>query len=204
LAISSNDSTILHSAVIVQANTSSLAGIRHLSVGQGSTGATSVTLFGGDFDNAYFSSPATGHMLICGTAPTSTIPTLFNLSFDAAAHYDECVAAVHGFHCCRCSLRSDNRVLQCARSSRANRFVLLRVQYPLHRGAPSTNNGCVMARRTAAAVTTTIAAPSRGGTNGIIPDNDSPQPNASSIYFSNQGGSPLAVKLTQQAQLRVR
>ena len=43
-----------------------------------------------------------------------------------------------------------------------------------------------------------IAAPARTGTSGIIPDNDSTQPNASSIYFSNEGAAALSFKLTQQ------
>jgi len=55
-----------------------------------------------------------------------------------------------------------------------------------------------LCREELAGVTTTIAAQSRAGTSGIIPDNNSTQPNASSIYFSTEGANPLAVKLTQQ------
>jgi hypothetical protein len=86
LATSSNDMS-LTSAVVVQADTTNLAQINRLSIGLGSAGGTAVTLYGGDFDNTYITTPASGgSMLVCGTATGTTIPTLYSLSFDSASH----------------------------------------------------------------------------------------------------------------------
>ena len=74
LAISSNDRPCCTRQWWVQAHTNTLAEIRRLSLGLGSTGGTGVDLYAGDFDNAYFNNSATGHMLICGTDPTTTVP----------------------------------------------------------------------------------------------------------------------------------
>jgi hypothetical protein len=46
--------------------------------------------------------------------------------------------------------------------------------------------------------TPTFAFASTGGTSGIIPDNNSIQPQASSIYYTNQGAPNTAYKVTQQ------
>ncbi len=196
LAISSNDSTVLHSAVVVQANTNSLAEIRRLSLGLGSTGGTGVDLYAGDFDNAYFNNPATGHMLICGTDPTTTLPTLYNLSFNAAAQMTTItqLSAVATNLAARCGPITE---FYNANIAGGTDFFFFGVTRNCSVGT-GVINGCVMSRRTAGGVTTTIATPSRAGTSGIIPDNNSTQPNASSIYFSTEGANPLAVKLTQQ------
>jgi hypothetical protein len=61
LAVTSNDST---SAAIVQIITVLLSEIARAPIGQGSTGGTAVNLYGGDFDNTYFSTPASGHMIV--------------------------------------------------------------------------------------------------------------------------------------------
>jgi hypothetical protein len=86
LATTSNDGT---SAAVVQYHTSSpFTLIARARIGKGSTGApgTVVNLYGGDFDNTYFSTPATGHMIVCGTGAADTIPTIYSLSFDSSAH----------------------------------------------------------------------------------------------------------------------
>jgi hypothetical protein len=197
MAISSNDSTVLNSAVVVQGSTSTLAEIRRLSIGQGSTGGTSVTLFGGDFDNAYINNPASGHMLICGTAPASTIPTLYSVSFDGAAHMTTVsqLSAVSTVATARCGPITEFYNVNAAGGPTDSFFFGVSARCTAGTGV---TNGCVMARQTTAGVTTTIATFSRAGASGIIPDNNSAQPNASSIYFTNQGGTALAVKLTQQ------
>jgi hypothetical protein len=196
LSISSNDSTLLNSAVVVQASTSSLAEIRRLSIGQGSTGGTAVDLYGGDFDNAYFNNPATGHMLICGTAPTNTTPTLYSVSFNAAAQMTTItqLSAVATNSAARCGPITE---FYNANIAGGTDFFFFGVTRNCSVGT-GVGNGCLMSRRTTGGVTTTIAAPARAGTSGIIPDNNSPQLNASSIYFSTEETNALAVKLTQQ------
>jgi hypothetical protein len=197
LAISSSDTTFLNAAVVVQASTSTLTEIKRVSIGQGSTGGTAVNIFDGDFDNTYFNNPANGHMLVCGTAPTSTIPTLYNLNFDGAAHLTTAtpVGPVSTVATARCGPITEffNQNIAAGGTD----FFFFGVSARCTPGVGVTN-GCVMSRRTAGGVTTTTAAPSRGGTSGIIPDNDSLQFNASSIYFTDLASPLVAVKLTQQ------
>jgi len=196
LAISSNDSTILNSAVVVQANTSSLTEIKRLSLGLGSTGGTAVDLYAGDFDNNYFTDPATGHLLLCGTAPATRIPTLYNVSFNASAQMTSIAqsSAVSSNLAARCGPITE---FYNANIGGGTDFFFFGVTRNCSVGT-GVANGCVMSQRTAGGVTTMIAAPARTGTSGIIPDNDSTQPNASSIYFSNEGAAALSFKLTQQ------
>jgi hypothetical protein len=193
LVVSSNDS---NSAVVVQADTSSLTQMGRLSLGLGSTGGTAVDLYAGDFDNAYFNDPATGHLLLCGTAPTTRIPTLYNVSFDASAQMTTIAqsTAVSTNQAARCGPITE---FYNANINGGTDFFFFGVTRNCSVGTGVTN-GCVMSQRTDSGGTTLIAAPARAGTSGIIPDNDSTQPNASSIYFSNEGANPIAVKLTQQ------
>ncbi len=195
LAISSNDATVLHSAVVVQANTNNLTQIQRLSIGTGSASGTAVNMYGGDFDNAYFNDPATGHMLVCGTDAVTTVPTLYNLSFDSAAHLTTAaqLSAVSTATTARCGPITEFYNPNIAGGTD---FFFFGVSTRCSLGT-GTTNGCIVARSTAGAVTTSTAVPSRAGASGIIPDNDSPQANASSIYFTDLGSPMVAFKLTQ-------
>jgi hypothetical protein len=135
-------------------------------------------------------------MLICGTAPTNTTPTLYSVSFNAAAQMTAItqLSAVATNSAARCGPITE---FYNANIAGGTDFFFFGVTRNCSVGT-GVGNGCLMSRRTTGSVTTTIAAPARAGTSGIIPDNNSPQLNASSIYFSTEETNALAVKLTQQ------
>jgi hypothetical protein len=188
-AISSNDSN--NSAVVVQASTSSLTEIARVSIGQGSTNGTNVNLYDGDFDNN-FTTPLTGHMLVCGTGLADTIPNRYLLGFDAAGKLQPDLSPVP---------LSTNPAARCGP---VTEFFNTNVNggtdfffWSLTRncGGAAGNNGCVMS------LANGVAGPSSakqvGGTSGIIVDNNSTAGQASSIHFCTQNAPNNAVKLTQ-------
>jgi hypothetical protein len=188
-AISSNDSTTNHSAVVVQASTASLTEISRVSVGQGSTGGTSVNLYDGDFDNN-FSTPLTGHMLVCGTGPTDTTPFRYLLGFDGAGKLQPASGV---------QLSTSTA----ARCGPVTEFFNAHINggtdfffWSLTRNCGAATNGCVMSLVNGATGLTSPA--ESGGTSGIIVDNNSTSGQASSIYFATAAAPLGAVKLTQQ------
>src|SRR5262249_18457796 len=83
-AITSNDS-VLTGASVVQIDTTTLSVFSRVLIGQGnSAGGAAVNLYDGDFDDAYFTNPSTGHMLVCGTGAADTRPNRYLLGFDGS------------------------------------------------------------------------------------------------------------------------
>lgn len=186
-AVSSNDSTTNHSAVVVQAGTTNLNEIARVSIGEGSTAGTNVNLYDGDFDNN-FTTPLTGHMLICGTGVTDTTPYRYLLGFDASGKLIPGTSVqlstnVGG----RCSPVTEffNQNI----GTGGTDYFFFGVTH-----CPTSANGCVMSLVNGAPGLTSAQV---GGTSGIIIDNNSTMGQASSIYFSTEGVPLNAVKLTQ-------
>jgi len=187
-AISSNNGT---SAVMVQADTSTLTAKATVNIGRGSTAGTSINLYDGDFDNAFYTSQNTGHFLVCGTGTNTNAPFRYRLP------------VVGGL------ITTDNAPVQISTSTSARCGPITNFFNP-NIGAGTdyffwgvTNNcvgtaGCIMELANAATVTT---AAETNGTSGIIIDNESSTiQQASNLYFASQGGTQatrLATKLTQ-------
>jgi hypothetical protein len=191
-AISSNDSTTNHTAVVVQATTSGLTQLARVSVGQGSTGGTSVTLYDGDFDNN-FTTPSSGHMLVCGTGSADTTPYRYLLPFDASGHLtpDPSPVNLSVNAAARCGPVTEffNRNI----GSAGTDFFF----WSVTRNCVG-NNGCVLSLVNNGATTGPAPAQENGGASGIIVDNNSTMGQASSIYFSTEAAPLNSVKLTQQ------
>ncbi len=191
-AVTANDN-IVPSAAVVQINSTSPFGIvTRVGIGQGSSvGTTAVNLYDGDFDNNYFTSPSTGHMLICGTGAADTIPNRYLLNFDASGVLQPGSGPVPV---------ATNAAARC---SPVTEFFNPNIGggtdfffWGVTRNCPTNAAGCVMALTNE---TTLTAAPVTGGTSGIIIDNDYvAQPGGSSIYFSSEAAPNTAYKLTQQ------
>jgi hypothetical protein len=186
-AISSNDST---SAVVVQANTSNLAVKSKVRIGQGSAGGTSVNLYDGDFDNN-FTTPSSGHLLVCGTGAADPTPWRYNLPFDGSGNLAGDGSPVQ--------LSTDNA----ARCGPVTEFFNANVGggtdflfWSVTRSCLSGRNGCVMSLVNGAPGPNSPQV--SGGASGIIVDNNSNAGQASSIYFSTESAPYNAVKLTQQ------
>jgi hypothetical protein len=185
-AVSSNDGT---SAVVVQADTATLAQLRKGRIGQGSTGGTNVNLYDGAFDNNYFNNPSTGILFLCGTGTADTTPWRYFFTFNGRTM--------------RANPSSSSQIL----NSSASRCSPVTEFFNPNIGATGTDfffwgltadcigvAGCVMSR-TNTDVILDVSEPN--GTSSIIIDNISTARQASSIYFTSQGGPHRAVKLTQ-------
>jgi len=185
-ATSSNNGT---SAVVVQASTS-LAVKSTVNIGQGSSTGTVVNIYDGDFDNN-FTTPGSGHLLVCGTSPTGTIPFRYLLPFDSSGNLapDPSPVAVSTSTAARCGPVTE---FFNPNIGGGTDFLFWSVSQNCSPGA----NGCVMS------LVNGVPGPNSprqaGGASGIVVDNNSPLPQASSIYFSTEGGAQSAVKLTQQ------
>jgi hypothetical protein len=185
-AVSSNDGT---SAVVVQADTATLAQLRRGRIGQGSTGGTNVDLYDGAFNHNYFNNPSTGTLFLCGTGAADTTPWRYFFTFNGRIM--------------SANPSSSRQIL----NSAASRCSPITEFFNPNIGATGTDfffwgltadcvgtSGCVMSR-TDSDVILTVGEPN--GTSAIIIDNVSTAPQASSIYFTSQAGPRRAVKLTQ-------
>jgi hypothetical protein len=194
-AVTANDN-VLNGAAVVQVNaTSPFAVVSRVGIGLGNFAGASINLYDGDFDNNYFNSPSTGHMLICGTGAADTIPNRYLLNFDASG-----------------ILQPGSAPVPVATATAATPPVCSPVTeyFNPNLSPPGTDfffwgvtkncaghaAGCVMALTNESTLTTVGVS---GGTSGIIIDNDYvTKPGGSSIHFSSEASPNIAVKLTQQ------
>ena len=185
-AVSSNDGT---SAVVVQADTATLAQLRRGRIGQGSTGGTNVNLYDGAFNHNYYTDPSTGALFLCGTGAADITPWRYFFAFSGRVM--------------NANPSSSSQLLPSINA----RCSPITGSFNPNIGATGTDfffwgltadcvgtSGCVMSR-TDSDVILTVGEPN--GTSAIIIDNVSTAPQASSIYFTSQAGPRRAVKLTQ-------
>jgi hypothetical protein len=192
-AITSNANSLTGAAVVQISETSPFPILSSVLIGQGSTGGTSINLYDGDFDNAYFNNPdlTQGHMLVCGTGAADNTPYRYLLGFNASGVLQPGPS----------TQLSTNANARCGpvtnyfnpNISGGTDFFFWSVTTT----CPGLGaSGCVMALANGATLTSAAEA---GGTSGIVVDNDYVTlTGGSSIYFSNEGGTVNAVKLTQQ------
>jgi hypothetical protein len=189
-AVTANDS-VLAGAAVVQVNaTSPFAVVNRVGIGRGSSAGTGVSLYDGDFDNNYFTSPATGHMLICGTGAADTTPYRYLLNFNASGVLQPGSSTqISTDATARCGPVTE--YFNPNISGGTDFFF-----WGVTKSCPGNAAGCVNALTNETTLTTLG---SSGGTSGIIIDNDYvAKPGGSSIHFSSEAAPNLAVKLTQQ------
>jgi len=159
-------------------------------IGQGSTGGTNVNLYDGDFDDAYFNTPSTGHMLVCGTGGADTSPFRYLLGFNGSGVLQPGSSV---------QLTTDTA----ARCGPVTEFLNTNISggtdfffWGVSRSCPGFGaTGCVMALANETTLTTARVS---GGTSGIVIDNNYVTlTGGSSIYFA-AGAVNTAYKMTQQ------
>jgi len=190
-AITSNDA-VLTGAAVVQVDSSLKTVITRVLVGLGSTAGATVNLYDGDFDDAYFTNPANGHMLVCGTGATDTTPYRYLLGFNAGGVLQPGSSV---------QITTDAT----ARCSPVTEYLNPNIGggtdfffWGVTRSCPgiAAPGGCVMALTNESAL---ASARALGGSSGIVIDNDYvTMTGGSSIYFSTEANPLNAVKLTQQ------
>jgi len=195
-AISSNDGT---SAVVVQADTGTLAQLRRGRIGQGSSGGFTADLYGGAFTHDYFNNPATGSLFLCGTGAADVTPWQYSFGFTFDGTLGTFVMDTTPTFSEQLSISTASRCT--GWTEFLNPFVNGGTDFFFFGltvdctgvGTP----GCVAAR-TNDDLDPLITADITGGPRGIVIDNDSTAPQASSIYFSGVVSSNnTAYKLTQ-------
>jgi hypothetical protein len=188
--VTANDNVSTRAAVVQVNATSPFAIVSRVDIGLGNSGGASINLYDGDFDNNYFTSPATGHMLICGTGAADTTPYRYLLNFNASGVLQPGSSTqISTDATARCSPVTE--YFNPNISGGTDFFF-----WGVTKSCPTNAAGCVMALTNETTLTTLGAS---GGTSGIIIDNDYvTQPGGSSIYFSSEAGPNTAYKATQQ------
>jgi hypothetical protein len=189
-AMTSNDN-VIPGASVTQINATTFGIVTRVPIGLGSSAGATVNLFDGDFDDAYFTTPSTGHMLVCGTGAADTRPYRYLLNFDGSGVL-QLGSSVQ--------LSTD----AASRCGPVTEFLNSNIAggtdfffWGVSRSCPGFGvSGCVMAL---ANETTLSSAKINGGTSGIIIDNNYvTQTGGSSIYFSSLANPNTAFKVTQQ------
>jgi hypothetical protein len=191
IATSSSDGT---SAVIVQADTTSLAQLARARIGQGSLGGTAINLYDGTFNNDYFNDPSTGLILVCGTGAGDSTPWRYTFPFVGRVLQTTATSSTQILNSTtsRCSPISEIFNPNIGVAPGTDLFFWGMTQDCTGAGVAG---GCVMSLTNLGVVTT---AKETGGTSAIVMDNFSPLGQASSIYFTDASTPRVAVKLTQQ------
>jgi hypothetical protein len=189
-ALSSNDG---NSAVLVEADTTTLFELARINIGIGSVNsttntATQVNLYDGNFDNNYINGDPSGYMLVCGTGAADITPYRYHLGFSGSI------------------IQADPSPSQITNSTTARCGPITEFFNP-NIGPSGTDyffwgvtdtcvgaSGCIMSLDQNGTVTTLGAT---GGSSAVIIDNDSTASQASSIYYTNQSNPLYGYKATQ-------
>jgi hypothetical protein len=189
--VSANDGS---SAVLVQANTATMAEMSRAPIGLGSSGGTNLNLYEPALSNDYFNNPSTGVIRLCGTDPANTNPWQYAFGF----------GGVGGITMNRTpSFKQQLLTSTTARCTGWTEFFNPNVGVggtdffffglTADCTAVGGGGGCV-AETTGDTAITTATVP--GGPSGIVVDNYSTATQASSIYLTSENGN-TAHKFTQ-------
>jgi len=183
-------------ALVVQAPTS-MASTVSVPVGTESTIYTGP--YGPDFNNAWYTGSGTPLMYVAGTDASGLIPTLYSVGFNGSGVMNGSATSSTAL---ATGAADSSPVTEFYNSVLNQDFLFVGVTNNCIATVQGGTSGCVMSLDitsgfpTVNANTTSLAA--AGGTSGIIVDNDSSVPQASSIYYATKTGSTL-VKATQSA-----
>jgi hypothetical protein len=189
-----------YSAVLVEADTDTMAELRRDPIGLGSAGGTSLNLYDPTLSNDYINDPATGVIRLCGTGLADTTPWQYAFGF-----------TMSGTQAILNAAPSFSKQLLISPNARCTGWTEF---FNPNIGAGGTDffffglttacigaSGCV-AETTGNTAATTVSV--SGGPSGIIVDNyanPSTYPEASSIYLTSENGG-TAYKFTQNGLMQ--
>jgi hypothetical protein len=176
------------SAVLVQANTATMAEMARAPIGLGSSGGTNLNLYEPALSNDYFNNPSTGVIRLCGTDPANTNPWQYAFGFGGVGGITMNTTP------------SFSQILLTSATARCTGWteffnLNLGTDFFFFGLTPDCigTSGCV-AETTGDTAATTVTV--NGGPSGIVVDNYSTLPEASSIYLTSETGG-TAYKFTQ-------
>ena len=187
--VSANDGT---SAVLVQADTTSLTQLAKARIGEGSSTGTSLALYEPAFTNQYFNNPSAGDVRLCGTGAADTTPWQYSFGFTGTTMN---------------TVISDKGQLLTSTAARCTGWTEFfnpnegntdYFFFGLTQDCTSagTAGGCVVELTGAGPTLALTFATVNGGPSGIVVDNYSTAGQASSIYLSAEHIN-TAYKFTQ-------
>jgi hypothetical protein len=193
--VSANDSA---SAVLVEADTDTMVLITKGQIGLGAAGGTAFNIHSPAFSNNYFNDPTSGEIRVCGTGPTDATPWLYAFGFTGRTMHSSPAVLPQPIP----TIPPNSTAARCAGFTEFfnPNAGLLGTDYFFFGLTKDCTvlgvvGGCV-AEFTDADPSTILTMNVSGGPSGIIVDNYSLLPQASSIYFTAEG-IDTAYKFTQ-------
>lgn len=186
--ISANDGT---SAVLVEADTSSLTQLQKARIGLGSSGGTALGIYEPAFDNNYFNDPSTGHVRTCGTGAADLTPWQYSFGFTSrtmnmTASFSQQLLTSTTARCTPWTEFFNPNI-----GAGGTDFFFFSLTSDCTGVGPAA--GCVVALTGNSTITKATVS---GGTSGIVIDNYSNDVGASSLYLSARNIN-TAYKFTQ-------
>jgi hypothetical protein len=187
-AVSANDGT---SAVLVEFDTGSTVELARGQIGQGAAGGTAFNIHSPAVSNLYFNDPQSGVIRVCGTGALDATPWQYAFSFvgrtmQTGPSFSKQILASTAARCAGFTEFFNPNV-----GGGTDYFF-----FGLTKDCTGlTTSGCV-AEFTDGNPLAIVTMPVTGGPSGIIVDNYSTAPQASSIYFTAEGIN-TAYKFTQ-------
>jgi hypothetical protein len=189
-AVSANGGT---SAVLVQADTGTMLPLATGHIGMGAAGGTAFNIHSPAVSNLYFNTPSSGVIRVCGTGAADTTPWLYTFGFTGALMNPIPLTPqqILTSTAARCAGFTEFFNPYVGGTSGTDFFF-----FGLTKDCTGLGTGGCVAEFTNADPSTILTMPVTGGPSGIIVDNYSTQPEASSIYFTAEGVN-TAYKFTQ-------
>ena len=187
--VSPNNGT---NAILEEVNTTTFTEIATASLGLGAAGGdTTETIYQPALSNAYYTSPSSGAIYTCGTGTDDTTPWQYSFGFNGVIMKTSASSSSQLLTSTAATCTSWTEFFNPNVGVNGTDFFF----FGLTQDCTGTGtSGCVAERTTTTAAPTTVAI--SGGPSGIIVDNYSTQPQASSIYFTGQKTN-TAYKYTQ-------
>ena len=186
-------------ALVVQAPTSLASSV---SVPVGTASTTYTGPYEPDFNNAWYTGAGTPLMYVAGTG-TGTLPTLYSVGFNGSGVMNTSANATTA--ALATGSADSSPVTEFYNTSLPKDYIFVGVTDHCMATTGGGTAGCVMSLDitggfpTVNAATPALAA--AGGTSGIIVDNDSSIPQASSIYYATKTGATIGQSHTVRAEL---
>jgi len=187
--VSANDGT---SAVLVEADTTTLTQLAKARIGIGATTGTTLYIYMPALNNAYYTSPSTGAIFVCGTGNgTDTSPWSYSFGFTGRTMLSAPASSNQLLTSKAASCSSWTEFFNPNIGANGTDFFFFGLTQDC---TGSGTSGCVAARTGTSATLTKAAV--LGGPSGIVVDNYSTDGQASSIYLTGEAVNN-AYKFTQ-------